>query len=124
MHKFKGSHNHALNEVGLYMNTRLSSIVDIYKSFSYAPVKEVLSYPSGHVPGVDSFLDIVVNNYTNNDKFRGSFLTSIYKAYAIKVDGATNTQYGTGVLIFSWHYLQVATKRHFSLFQATSVECH
>ena len=54
-------------------------------------MKEVVSSPSGHVPGVDSFLDSFVNNYTNNEEFRGSFLTSLCKAYVAKVDGVPNT---------------------------------
>ena len=100
MHNFKCSHNHTLNEVGLHLKTRVYSIDDFYKSFSYAPVKEVVSSPSGNVLEVDSFLGSFVNNYTNNEEFCGSFLTSICKAYAVKVDGVPSPQYGTDVLKF------------------------
>ena len=58
----------------------------------------MVSYPSGHVPGVDPFLDSFVNNYTNNKEFLGSLLTSLCKSYATKVDGVPNPQYGTDVL--------------------------
>ena len=63
-------------------------------------MKEVVSSPSGHVPGVDSFLDSFVNNYTNNEVFCGSFLTSLCKAYDGKVDGVPNLQYGKDILNF------------------------
>ena len=124
MHQFNGRYNHTLNEVELHLKTRVSSIVELYKSFLHAPVKEVVSSPSGNIPGIDSFLDSFVNNYTNNEEFCGSLLTSLCKDYVAKVDGVTNPQYGTDVLNFSWNYLQVTTKIHLSLFQATSVECH
>ena len=87
MHNFKRSHNHTLNEVGLHLKTSVSSIVYFYKSFSYALAKEVVSSPSRHVPVVNSFLDSFVNKYTNNEEFRGSFITSLCKDYAAKVDG-------------------------------------
>ena len=61
-------------------------------------MKEVVSSPSGHVPGVNSFLDSFINNYTNNEEFCGSLLSSLLKAYAMKVDGVPNMQYGTYVL--------------------------
>ena len=67
MHNFMGSHKHALNEFGFNLKTRVYSIVDFFKLFSYAPVKEMVSYPSGHVPGVYLFLDSFVKNYTNNE---------------------------------------------------------
>ena len=100
MQKFKVSHNHALNEVGLHLKTMLSSIVDFYNSFSYAPVKEVVLSPSGHVPGVDFFLGSSVNNFTNNEEFCGSFLSSLNKSYALKVNGVPNPHYGTDVMKF------------------------
>ena len=78
----------------------MSSIVDFYKSFFYDPVKEMVSSPSGHVPGVDSFLDSFVNNYTKNKEFFGCFLTSIFKAYVAEVDWVPNPQYRTYVLNF------------------------
>ena len=99
-HNFKGSHSHTLNEVVLHLNKRVSSIVDFYKSFFYDPVKEMVSSPSGHVPGVDSFLDSFVNNYTKNKEFFGCFLTSIFKAYVAEVDWVPNPQYRTDVLNF------------------------
>ena len=113
MHNFKGSHNHTLNEVGLHMKTRVSSIFDLYKSFSYAPVKEMMSSPSGHVPGVDSFLDSLVNDYTNNEEFCGSLLTSIFKAYVVKVDGVPNLKYGTDVLNFFLALYASGNKKEF-----------
>ena len=85
-HNFKGSHSHTLNEVVLHLNKRVSSIFDFYKSFFYDPVKEMVSSPSGHVPGVDSFLDSFVKNYTNNKEFCGSFIISLCKVYTMKVD--------------------------------------
>ena len=100
MHNFKGSHNHTLNEVGLHMKTRMSYIVDFYKSFSYSPVKEVVSSLSGNVTGVYSFLDSFFNKYTNNKEFCGSLIISLCKSYAVKVDGVPNLQYGTDVLSF------------------------
>ena len=115
MHNFKGSHNHRLNEVGLHINTRLSSIIDFYKSFSYAPVKEVASSPSGNVPIVNSFLDSVVNNHTNNKELRGSLLTSICKLYVVKVDGFTNPQYGTDVLKIFLELSASGNKKAFKL---------
>ena len=77
MHNFKGSHSHTLNEFGLHLKTRVSFIVEFYMSFLYDPVKEVVSSPSGHVSGVDLFLDSFANNYTNNEGFCGSLLTII-----------------------------------------------
>ena len=100
MHNFKDSHNHTLNDIGLNLKTRVFSVVHFYKSSSYAPVKEVVSYPSGHVPGVDSFLDIFVKNNKNNEEFCGSLITSLRKAYVVKVDGVPNMQYGTNVMNF------------------------
>ena len=90
MHNFKGSHNHTLNEVGLHLKIGVSSIVDLYKSFLYDPVKELVSSPSGNVPGVNFFLGSFVNNYTNNEEFCASLLTSLCKAYSVKVDGVPN----------------------------------
>ena len=84
----------------MYLKTRVYSIVNFYTSFSYSPVKEVVSYPSVHVSGVDLFLDSFVNNYTNNEEFCSSFLTSLCKAYVAKVDGVTNPKYGTEVQNF------------------------
>ena len=76
----------------------MSSIVDFYISFYYASVKEVVSSPSGHITVVNSFRVSFVNNYTNNEEFRGIFLPSLCKIYAVKVDGVPNPQYGTDVL--------------------------
>ena len=116
-----GSHNHKFNEVGFHLKIWVSSIVDFYKSFSYTPVKEVVSSPSGHVPGVDSFLDSFVNNYTNNEEFSGSLFISLCKAYIVKVGGVPNPQYGTYVLNFFLTLSASGDKIHLSLFQATSV---
>ena len=63
-------------------------------------MKEVVSSPSVHVPGVDSFLDSFVNNYTSNEEFSGSLFISICKACIAKVDGVPNLQYRTYVLNF------------------------
>ena len=61
-------------------------------------MKEVVSSPSGNVPGVDSFLDNSVKNYTNNEGFCDSLITSISKAYIVKVDGVPNPQHRKDVL--------------------------
>ena len=61
-------------------------------------MKEVVSSPNGHVTVVNLFLDIFVNNYKNNEEFCGSFLTSIFRAYVVKLDGVPNPQYGTDFL--------------------------
>ena len=63
-------------------------------------MKELVSFPSGRVPVFDSFLDSFVKNYTNNDEYRGSFRTSLCKAYVAKVDEVPNPQYRTDVLNF------------------------
>ena len=86
-------------------------------------MKEVVSSPSGHVPGVDSFIDSFANNYTNNEEFCGSLLTSLCKAYAVKVDGVPNLQHGTDVMNF-FLALSASGDKKFFFFQATSVECH
>ena len=76
-------------------------------------MKEVVSSSIGHVSGVDLFLDSLVNNYTNNEEFCGSFLTSIYKAYAVKVDGVPNPHYGTDVLNFFLALSAIGEKKAF-----------
>ena len=60
----------------------------------------MVSSPSGHVPVLNSFPDIFVKNYSNNEEFCGSFLISLCKAYVAKVYGVPNLQYGTGVMNF------------------------
>ena len=79
MHNFKGSHNHTLNEVRLHLNTRVYSVINFYKSFSYAPVKEVVSSPSGNAPGVDSFLDSFVKNIQTTRNFVAVLLSVFAK---------------------------------------------
>ena len=76
-------------------------------------MKEVVSSPSGHVPGVDSFLDISVNNYTKYDEFFGSFLTNLFKAYVEKVDGVPNPRYGIDALIFFLALSESGNKKAF-----------
>ena len=117
MHNFKGSQNHTFNEVGLNLKTRVSSIVGFYKSFSYAPLKSVVSSPSGNVPGVDSFLDIFFNNYTNNKEFCGSLLTGLCKSYVVNVDGVPNLKYRTDVLNF---FLALSTSGNKKTFEFVS----
>ena len=58
----------------------------------------MVSYPSGNVPGVDSFLDRFVNNYTSNEEFCGILLTSPCKTYVEKEDGVPKPQYGKDVM--------------------------
>ena len=113
MHNFKGIHNHTLDEGVSHIKTRVSSIFDFYKSFSYAPVEEVVSSPIGHIPGFDSFLGIFVKNYTKNEELRGSLLTSICKAYVVNVDGVPNPQYGTDVMKFFLELSASGDKRGF-----------
>ena len=82
-------------------------------------MKEGVSSPSGNVPGVDLILDSFVNNYTNNEGFCGSLLTSLCKAYAVKVDGVPNLQYGTDFLNF---FLAIYTSGGKKAFEFVS--CH
>ena len=70
------------------------------------------------------FLDSFVKNYTNNNEFCGSLLTSLCKSCVLKVDGVPNPQYGTDVLKIFLALSEGGDKRHLILFQATSVECH
>ena len=65
------------------------------------------------------FLDSFINNYTNNEEFCGSLITSPCKAYDVKVDGVPNMQYRTDVLKIFLAIYTSEKKRHLSLFHAS-----